>query len=734
MLLAVVSTVITGVSRMAGDFFMRIVTLALYSIAQNPDGTVDPHRQNVLSQLPSTVSSALAKFQLDGQTTVFAVCPSCHYTYEPSYAPGSDVATYPERCTNRPRSKICPEGLCDTVLTEGGSPSTPLKTFIYHSFHDYLASLLARADIEELMDHACDDFMHSVRDGSGLMSDIFDGAFLREFYLDKEGKVLFLDRGDGTEGRYAFVYFVDFFPPEGRRGHTSTKSLGIIAMACLNLPASIRYLPENIYIAGIIPGPNQPHMEEINHYLRPAILDMRDSWIRGVRVSRTAKYETGRVTRSAIVVCVFDLPGGRKATGMPAPGSHWLCTKCNLYGKANLRRYDCEHWEDRNADDLRAAAEAWESAETYLARKKLFDTHGVRWSELWRLPYFDLPRQVVTEIMHALLAGLAEDESRLALGISTTLARMADVEPPAFTWTFVTPVAGSGLTPAEVKQINKIHSVLVTAIARPGSSEPVEPEGAEGVDILPRDLNWLQRRLRQFTIPALHAVASELNVTPTHPTRVLKEHYVSALLQWRQLRPFRTSENPGVQPQQVVTSDVMARIRKVIDELEAPSWLGSVPLDFGAPSAGTLKADQWRTLFTVHLPIALISLWGEGTSHPSVYAATHLRSTLDHFMKLVNCILLAFSRKMSSRRAEEYRRNIKEYISDLPNLHPQVSARTNHHVAFHVYDFLLLYGPAHSWWAFPYERLIGRLERMPSNHIIGKLLSSSVVLVSPNRV
>ncbi|KAI0766264.1 hypothetical protein BC629DRAFT_1268228, partial [Irpex lacteus] len=83
MLVAVISTVITGVSRVAGDFFMRMMTLALYSISQNPDGSIDPHRQNVISQLPSTVSSALAKFHLDGRTTTFAVCPSCHYTYEP---------------------------------------------------------------------------------------------------------------------------------------------------------------------------------------------------------------------------------------------------------------------------------------------------------------------------------------------------------------------------------------------------------------------------------------------------------------------------------------------------------------------------------------------------------------------------------------------------------------------------------------------------------------------------
>ena len=61
-------------------------------------------------------------------------------------------------------------------------------------------------------------------------------------------------------------------------------------------------------------------------------------------------------------------------------------------------------------------AEAWESAETYSKYKEIFDTHNIQWLELWRLPYFDLSRQVVVGIMHTLLAGL---ESCLALGIST---------------------------------------------------------------------------------------------------------------------------------------------------------------------------------------------------------------------------------------------------------------------------------------------------------------------------
>ncbi len=38
-----------------------------------------------------------------------------------------------------------------------------------------------------------------------------------------------------------------------------------------------------MYVAGIIPGPKEPHDDELNHYIRPVIDDFLVSW-RGVFV------------------------------------------------------------------------------------------------------------------------------------------------------------------------------------------------------------------------------------------------------------------------------------------------------------------------------------------------------------------------------------------------------------------------------------------------------------------
>ena len=47
-----------------------------------------------------------------------------------------------------------------------------------------------------------------------------------------------------------------------------------VTMACSNIPPSIRYFPENIFLVGIIPGPHEPTEEIVNHYLSQLVEDL----------------------------------------------------------------------------------------------------------------------------------------------------------------------------------------------------------------------------------------------------------------------------------------------------------------------------------------------------------------------------------------------------------------------------------------------------------------------------
>jgi hypothetical protein len=172
-------------------------------------------------------------------------------------------------------------------------------------------------------------------------------------------------------------------------------------------------------------------------------------------------------------------------------------------------------------------------------------------------------------------------------------------------------------------------------------------------------------------------------------------------------------------PLKIASPKVLQRIKDVVRDTVTPSWIDSVPYNFGAATAGPLKADEWRTMSTIYLPLALISLWGEGTSHPSIDDGAKLCRVLDHTMALVCTVILVCTHTTTLSRATAYRNYIARWIQDLQILHPEATRRTNHHMAMHIYNFLQLFGPVHSWWCFPFERLIGQLQRMTNNHKFG---------------
>lgn len=168
----------------------------------------------------------------------------------------------------------------------------------------------------------------------------------------------------------------------------------------------------------------------------------------------------------------------------------------------------------------------------------------------------------------------------------------------------------------------------------------------------------------------------------------------------------------------------MRRIHDVVKDTVVPSWINSVPYNYGEAAAGTLKADEWRNMTTIFFPLALISMWGEDSIHQTALDATKLREILIHTMLLVSAISLVCMHTMTEARSKAYLDYMTQYISDLPRLHPNANLKPNHHMSMHVPLFMRLFGPARSWWCFPYERLIGQMQRLLSNHKMGQMEST----------
>ncbi len=328
------------------------------------------------------------------------------------------------------------------------------------------------------------------------------------------------------------------------------------------------------------------------------------------------------------------------------------------------------------------------------------------------MEYHDPAEQVVVDPMHCILEGVCQHHCRELLKLTTAEATSRPEFIPAFDYEFRVPEQGN------VKEVTRAHKLLT------------EPAPAADPDTIALHLNNLEKKLGKLKLSSLKFLCEDLRCLPvkttrnTTPVRVFKIDFAKALIAWRRSHPLTTQTIP----RRVATMEVLERIREVIRETVTPSWVESVPPLFGDPSAGTLKAAEWRVIYTIYLPIALVSLWGEGTSHDTPELASRLRSFLDHTMLLVAATSLVCARTMTSSRVETYRESIKAYVEQIKTLFPDEPYRPNHHYAQHICDFLKLFGPAPSWWCFPFERLIGLLQQLPSNHKPGMFSCSQSYL------
>jgi hypothetical protein len=80
----------------------------------------------------------------------------------------------------------------------------------------------------------------------------------------------------------------------------------------------------------------------------------------------------------------------------------------------------------------------------------------------------------------------------------------------------------------------------------------------------------------------------------------------------------------------------------VIQETDTPSWIDATPKDWGSPGSGTPKADEWGSMATIYLPIALISAW-DGKEEDE--EGRHRRQLLDLTMCIVQATWLACRRR-----------------------------------------------------------------------------------------
>lgn len=372
--------------------------------------TLSPSELNsVLCAIPLDIRKIVNILQLHPHTLSFICCPECYKLYP-------DAPDTPDQCTYQPMpdSDMCHALLYTRRVIRGTSKKYPTRKFLYNDMKAWIANMLSRPDIES---HADRNVFADSQNAKSELGDIWDGKVFREF-KGPDGKP-FIQPGS-QEGRYIFSLCMDGFNPFIMKEAGKKVSVCAIYMVLLNLPVDIRYQVENMFLVGIIPGPGEPSLEQINHVLCPLVDDLLCLWQPGVFVKSTAHHLDGRICRAALIPLVCDLPASRQMSGFASHASTHFCSFCKL-PLHEIDNLDVKSWPTRTRKEHEQSASAWKNAASAAEQSKLYRQNGIRWSELLRLPYWDPTSFVVLDCMHSLLLGDLQRHCREIWGMDSHL-------------------------------------------------------------------------------------------------------------------------------------------------------------------------------------------------------------------------------------------------------------------------------------------------------------------------
>jgi len=362
-------------------------------------------------KLPRDPRTVVNRFNLDPHCSSFLQCPVCYALY-PYNGTITSIQPEFEKCTHRstPTSPPCDVRLWEERQVGGKTIRTPRRKYIHQNLKEWVGRLLVRPGVEELLREPCDKSVAST------MEDIWDAPVLRNF-RDVDGKPFFRNRSG--ELRLAFSLNADGFHPLHKLEAKQTMSCTAIYMVLLNFPPTLRYLFRNMYLAGVIPGPGKPSLDQINHALSLLVLELLDFW-KGVFYTITFASASGLLTKGAMIPLVCDMLAARQLCGLGSATSTWFCTFC-LLTIQEIENLDKSSWPPRNLGEQIGWAQLWRDCDSEEGREEIFKERGVRWSVLLDLPYWNPIVFSVLDSMHADYLGLSQSHCRKFWRINLTI-------------------------------------------------------------------------------------------------------------------------------------------------------------------------------------------------------------------------------------------------------------------------------------------------------------------------
>ena len=369
---------------------------------------------NEADKFPTSLTTTKSSLGILTKYKKYVACPKCHKLYDllevKNYSeenqPACKMCTYVEYPNHRSESRrsACNEPLAEIIKTNEGTLLRALKLYPVGSIKQQLYMMYQRPGFEVMLRHS-----RNRNVPNGIFSDIYEGNIWKNFAINPDDPMPFFTN-DTLDSHIGLAMNIDWFQPFDYTIH----STGVIYGVLCNLPREERFKPNNILTLGIIPGPNEPSKHQINHYLAP-IVDELIEFSSGIELPSTFEYKEGRKIYAALILSANDVPAARKICGhasylvkchrCPKRATYDRETKRNHYG--GFESMD-EWFKPVDISQYFSAANQWLLCTNKQERDEHVSETGVRWSELYRLNYFDPVKFMVVDPMHCLFLGIGK--------------------------------------------------------------------------------------------------------------------------------------------------------------------------------------------------------------------------------------------------------------------------------------------------------------------------------------
>ncbi|KAH9174006.1 hypothetical protein EDB89DRAFT_2068259 [Lactarius sanguifluus] len=365
----------------------------------------------------------------------------------------------------------------------------------------------------------------------------------------------------------------------------------------------------------------------------------------------------------------------------------------NYIDKSAAREEHFDSWKVRTFQRVQEDAQKWLSATSAKERKRLYTKTGVRHSVLMELEYWDPTTMVPVDGMHNLFIGLLQYHAQKVLGMDSTRSRNEKAT-------------------ETLRQVENARETLSHA-----SLESLHPRTLT-VDVLrilceERGISVGQSKgLRKRDLIELLKESLSRGETRSASSDIIGEGIIQEIVQGQSA--FKTLLEMGI------SQDDLKAIRDDIAATVRPRWHAAPPANLGQVSHGKLKADEWRSCFEFDILVSLLCI--ETRRIASGRQTDEYRAKLVHStFLLATAIRWATSHRTSTKHIEQYTETMKNYLKTLKDLWPNQRFRPNHLNALLIGNYLHLYGPVRGWWMFPFERVIGNLQRSSTNNKLGQM-------------